>query len=1091
MSSVHDGVSCDGCMAPNFSGDRYKCLRCYDFDLCARCYEEERSEGRSETRNIRDSSDEHQPTHPMQCIMTQQDFELTYQGDQSHNWDKWRVVIFTCPVCGAQGLSRDRLVSHVIEEHSTNPRSPSAQRQEMACPICISTDFYRVGFGDYMPNQLTDMAAHMQEHHTQTQPSATIGGSSQSARGGGLSEFLRDRDHRRVTMQSVPLIANDSDFDEPEGEAVRRSTSRNTTSQRSDAFPRIRRRLIERSTNDAQSAEEENAGQPTFGFRPLSSTRQRTTPSQQGGSTSSSVTEAQGADAMRMRFMRSANTVGESSRPANQSATHSSGSRSSVSSQRSVRSSTPTNCVAFSRAFHSSMSAFSRPNVPRLQQVPNGAQSPARQGTVSIRGNAQGDRNAVASNRWAGEVARSILSAPEQVAHRNEVNQSNIDARASVRREREQHVDEQSRSSDSRRTAPPTFAAVRSSSTTGLPAFATAQKNESSVENVPSRETSSQESTVNVMPVEGIVVNSSGRAVLPLPSLNLSTSEESSASWTAEKSQPSKNSKEGGSVQNGSCVGSKRSVLSDNRSKVSHVQALWPVLTAGTPICPLPVLRLKANKKESCLRTEGETLVEVKQQNSHATIAEDDIPPLRLVMRVGRPLQNAFAQGRAKTLNAQSSDVGDSCDRQCSQPFQPNFLLRYSRRHQIPGDGASTENTSSELAVPERARLDELTMIPVNRAIEVIKRLDSRGARSHRPPPAEIAPNTLIRRAEATHSTTSVGSTRSGNKPAASNPRTEQKTRGAARPRSKARDARDEDLGEYFTNAFKPPDIGVILDGVVVERKRFFKPFQVRSEEDRERFFIPWLRKEHELDEQISLCDLSQSADSERPAAAGKSGVTVPLNVGNRFRVEKTITLGVEDEVTSWDSENGVDAEAFLEKSEDSSPFAYAPSLYIVAGPMHGMLNAQDGGENNYWNDYRFLHNRRDVFLLKKSVDMPPENTFDPFAWRFPRQLVLGALDAPISMFLHSQYLPDMFERVLRTNLRELLQAKRSSTEQSTENTGADEPKSVTAFELGGSKGVHCEQRSREGPGTSYRHIDVHPDLWYFLDLAGFVEFTT
>lgn len=59
--------------------------------------------------------------------------------------------------------------------------------------------------------------------------------------------------------------------------------------------------------------------------------------------------------------------------------------------------------------------------------------------------------------------------------------------------------------------------------------------------------------------------------------------------------------------------------------------------------------------------------------------------------------------------------------------------------------------------------------------------------------------------------------------------------------------------------------------------------------------------------------------------------ITVPLNVGNRFRVEKTITLGVDDEATPWDSENGVDAEAFLEKSEDSSPFAYAPSLYVVA----------------------------------------------------------------------------------------------------------------------------------------------------------------
>lgn len=33
--------------------------------------------------------------------------------------------------------------------------------------------------------------------------------------------------------------------------------------------------------NYFEGTEEENAGQPTFGFRPLSSTRQRTTPSQQ------------------------------------------------------------------------------------------------------------------------------------------------------------------------------------------------------------------------------------------------------------------------------------------------------------------------------------------------------------------------------------------------------------------------------------------------------------------------------------------------------------------------------------------------------------------------------------------------------------------------------------------------------------------------------------------------------------------------------------------------------------------------------------------------------------------------------------------
>ncbi|KHN70857.1 Uncharacterized protein Tcan_17346 [Toxocara canis] len=370
MSGVHDGVSCDGCMAPNFSGDRYKCLRCYDFDLCARCYAEERAEGRKDRRNLRDSNDEHQPTHPMQCIMTQQDFELTYQGDQSHNWDKWRVVIFTCPVCGAQGLSRDRLVSHVIEEHSAPPRSPSAQRQEMACPICISTDFYRVGFGDYMPNQLTDMVAHMQEHHMQTQPSAAASNSSHGGRG-GLSEFLRDRDLRRVTMHSVPLIANDSDFDEPEGEGTRRNPPRGSTSQRSDAFPRIRRRLVERSANDAQGTEEESSGQPPFGFRPLSSLRQRTTPAQQNGvAMQSGVAEtvaAQGAEATRMRFVRSANAVGDGSRSSTLSSTpHTSGSRTSLGSQRNARSNPSAGSVTFPRAFHSPITTFSRPNVPIL-----------------------------------------------------------------------------------------------------------------------------------------------------------------------------------------------------------------------------------------------------------------------------------------------------------------------------------------------------------------------------------------------------------------------------------------------------------------------------------------------------------------------------------------------------------------------------------------------------------------------------------------------------------------------------------------------------------------------------------------------------
>ena len=141
--SRHDDVSCDSCMEASFSGKRFKCLICYDYDLCANCFERGAMSGN------------HASDHPMQCLLAPNDLDLYYGSDGARH-----IQSFTCPLCGSMGFSVSSLRDHVLADHAFDAA------REVLCPICVAMT---ANTASLYQNRFTDEFPYHIEHEHRTE----------------------------------------------------------------------------------------------------------------------------------------------------------------------------------------------------------------------------------------------------------------------------------------------------------------------------------------------------------------------------------------------------------------------------------------------------------------------------------------------------------------------------------------------------------------------------------------------------------------------------------------------------------------------------------------------------------------------------------------------------------------------------------------------------------------------------------------------------------------------------------------------------------------------------------------------------------
>ncbi|KAM3726305.1 Uncharacterized protein ACO02O_03074 [Dirofilaria immitis] len=978
MSSVHEGVSCDGCMAPNFAGDRYKCLRCYDFDLCSRCYMEERTtEVLSENRTFREASEEHSPSHPMQCIMTQQDFELAYHGDQTHSWDRLRVVIFTCPICGRQGFSRERLVSHVIDEHSTSSRSPT-QRNEM-------------------------------EHHMQAQyvNVSNNGNSGISDSANVLSEFLRDRDLRRVIVHNVPLASNDSDVEE----LATNGTRRNISSQRA--------RETSDSVQPTGSFSPRRAdGQPPAGFSSGQSTVQSSVGLSSGFSSRSSM-QSGGFSSVRLSASRTplqpARSVRDSAdliHTGNNSLPVSSVAEAPPSSYDS-HSELLTDSAAI-RTFQYPVTAYSRPTIPN-----HGLQRNQR---------TSGENN----SRTTGYARRFLVR--ERDHSRNEVL---FGAPPGFRRLENFDI------SNSIEAIPARIAACSARNHNANRAdLSNSDATDITASNIDAH------FLVDICCGEYAAQNSSQEALIE-SSEELERQMERSSNTESKKSlkyctlftalaKPSclpvlkieriKPTNDDGTKQSDAL-----SFDDDDYGNKDEIPPLRLIMRIGRPLrCTYNQRNQSVTQQPSHdmasdfsdwwssrfsehLRIESST--RVNRVNMGEALDISLLTPDRSLVSRGEIALNRAIEAlrRLDARNAHSSRLSVAHDG-IAQTISPVYL----NGNVIPPPGMGSHNgqvllsalgstlflgsdSVADAVAREVAAFSEASGLNIRQLQGLIRREEHMSSNPHLPSNSHLNSRSSSGRFSSISAPTILS---------------EMKARKSMKTQVKGSE-RDGDYNDFINEAFRAPEIDSFLNVKYVIKKHYYKPYDLKSDEQKESVLIPWLEEQDAFDLSVNMSDAQLDDEIVDFLKQIPEFVNDDLNINRKVVKDDCYTdIGSDTEETMFDSEKESDEEFLIKKCESAS-LRRSQGSFTITGIFGTSSNERNEFGADYWKDYRFLRNRRSVFVLKKS-NVPPECMLASIDRRLMKQLVFGKLDVPMSLYSKIHYLPEIFMRIMRTNLRTL-----------------------------------------------------------------------